>query len=45
MRTHTHAGGHDYFDMLSPVVSPDGELLAYGINTDGSETYTLCALY
>jgi oligopeptidase B len=35
------AAGHDYFSLAFSQVSPDGNLLAYAIDTDGSEVYTL----
>ena len=35
------ASGHEYFSMAFSRVSPDGSLLAYALNTDGSEVYTL----
>lgn len=35
------AEGHDYFSLAFDHVSPDGNLLAYAVNTDGAEVYTL----
>jgi oligopeptidase B len=35
------AAGHDYFSLAFHLVSPDGKLLAYAVDTDGSEVYTL----
>jgi oligopeptidase B len=35
------AEGHRYFSLAFDHVSPDGNLLAYAINTDGAEVYTL----
>jgi len=35
------AAGHDYYDIGTVAVSPDHKLLAYGEDTDGSETYRL----
>lgn len=35
------AAGHDYFSLGGASVSPDGKLMAYGIDTDGSERYVL----
>jgi oligopeptidase B len=35
------AAGHDYFSLAFWRVSPDGHVLAYAIDTDGSEVYTL----
>ena len=35
------AAGHDYFSLAFSRVSPDGNLLAWAIDTDGSEIYTL----
>jgi oligopeptidase B len=35
------AAGHDYFSLAFWRVSPDGNVLAYAIDTDGSEVYTL----
>ncbi len=35
------AAGLDYFDLRALAVSPDGRLLAYGVDTDGSERYEL----
>lgn len=35
------AEGHDYFSLAFDHVSPDGSLLAYAVNTDGAEVYTL----
>ena len=35
------AEGHDYLRMGNYAVSPDHSLLAFGLDTDGSETYTL----
>ena len=35
------AQGHDYFSLAFEYVSPDGAILAFAINTDGSEVYTL----
>jgi len=37
----TLAVGHDYYDIGTLAVSPDHRLLAYGEDTDGSETYRL----
>jgi oligopeptidase B len=35
------AEGHNYFSLAFNRVSPDGRLLAYAVDTDGSEVYTL----
>ncbi|MES1258136.1 MAG: S9 family peptidase [Acidobacteriota bacterium] len=35
------AEGHEYFSMAFDHVSPDGRILAFAVNTDGSEVYTL----
>jgi protease II len=35
------AGEHSFFDMAGPEVSPDEQLLAYGVDNTGSEQYTL----
>jgi oligopeptidase B len=35
------AAGHDYFSLAFHYVSPDGKLLAYATDTNGSEVYTL----
>ncbi|HEX5514487.1 MAG TPA: S9 family peptidase [Gammaproteobacteria bacterium] len=35
------AKGHDYYDIGAAAISPDHKLLAYGEDTDGSETYRL----
>ncbi len=35
------AQGHDYFDLLSWDISPDGKYLAYSLNTSGDERYTV----
>lgn len=35
------AAGHNYFSLAFHLVSPDGKLLAYATDTDGSEVYTL----
>ena len=35
------AAGHDYFSLAYSRVSPDGNVLAWAIDTDGSEVYTL----
>ena len=35
------AEGHDYLRMGNYMVSPDHSLLAFALDTDGSETYTL----
>ncbi len=35
------AAGHEYFSLAFDHVSPDGNTLAYAVNTDGSEVYTL----
>ncbi|MCU1329623.1 MAG: oligopeptidase Serine peptidase family [Bryobacterales bacterium] len=35
------AEGHEYFSLAFHHVSPDGNTLAYAINTDGSEVFTL----
>ncbi len=35
------AEGHGYFSLAYDVPSPDGTLLAFAIDTDGSEVYTL----
>lgn len=35
------AVGHAYYDLGTAAVSPDHKLLAYGEDTDGSETYRL----
>jgi len=35
------AEGHDYFRLGGHAVSPDGRLLAYAIDTNGSERYVL----
>ena len=35
------AAGHDYFSLAFSQVSPDGNILAYATDTDGSEVYTL----
>jgi oligopeptidase B len=35
------AQGHDYFRLGGHAVSPDGRLIAYGIDTNGSERFTL----
>ena len=35
------AGAAGYFDMAGPVVSPNEQLVAYGVDRDGSEVYTL----
>ncbi|HVW84586.1 MAG TPA: S9 family peptidase [Bryobacteraceae bacterium] len=35
------AEGHEYFSLAFLQVSPDGNFLAYAVNTDGSEVYTL----
>jgi oligopeptidase B len=35
------AEGHNYFSLAFNRVSPDGRLLAYATDTDGSEVYTL----
>ncbi|PSC72656.1 protease 2 isoform A [Micractinium conductrix] len=38
------AAGRSYFDMTALVVSPDESLAAYGVDTEGSEVYTLFVL-
>ena len=35
------AAGHDYFNLGGFDISPDGRWLAYAVDTDGSERYTL----
>lgn len=35
------AKGHDYFQLGGLEVSPDGKLLAYAVDSDGSERFTL----
>ncbi len=35
------AEGHDYFRLGTLSISPDGRLLAYAIDTDGSERFTV----
>ncbi len=35
------AEGHEYFSLAFQFVSPYGNLLAYAVDTDGSEVYTL----
>lgn len=35
------AQGHEYFSLAFSQVSPDGNILAYATDTDGSEVYTL----
>ncbi len=35
------AAGHDYFNLGAMAVSPTGRYLIYGIDTEGSERYTL----
>lgn len=35
------AAGHDYFRLGGHAVSPDGRLLAYAVDTNGSERYVL----
>jgi oligopeptidase B len=35
------AANHDYFSLAFHEVSPDGKILAFAIDTDGSEVYTL----
>ncbi|MGE3990521.1 S9 family peptidase [Pseudorhodoplanes sp.] len=35
------AAGHDYFRLGGQAVSPDGRLLAYAVDTSGSERYVL----
>lgn len=35
------AQGHEYFAIAFDLVSPDGKTLAFAVNTDGSEVYTL----
>ncbi len=35
------AEGHSYFSLAFDQVSPDGKTLAWAVNTDGSEVYTL----
>ena len=35
------AKGHDYFRLGGSVISPDGRLLAYAVDTNGSERYVL----
>ncbi len=35
------AAGHGYFSMAYDIVSPEGTLLAFAVDTDGSEVYTL----
>lgn len=35
------AEGHGYFSLAYDLVSPDGTLLAFAMDTDGSEVYTL----
>lgn len=35
------AAGHSYFDLRGLEVSPDEQLVAYGVDTEGSEVYTL----
>ena len=35
------AEGHSYFSLAFDIVSPDGSLLAFAVDTDGSEVYTL----
>ena len=35
------AKGHDYFRLGAQSVSPDGRLLAYATDTDGSERFTI----
>lgn len=37
----TLATGHAYYDIGTVAISPDHQLLAYGEDTDGSETYRL----
>lgn len=37
----TSPGGRSYFDMAGPEISPDEQLVAYGVDTEGSEVYTL----
>lgn len=38
------AEGYEYFDVGTLAVSPNHEILAYSIDTSGSEEYTLCFL-
>jgi oligopeptidase B len=35
------AEGHEYFSLAYDIVSPDGSLLAWAVDTDGSEVYSL----
>ena len=35
------AEGHEYFSLAFDIVSPDGSLLAWAVDTNGSEVYTL----
>ncbi len=35
------AKGHDYFRLGAQNVSPDGRLIAYSVDTDGSERFTI----
>ena len=37
----SEAAGHDFFSLGTFTVSPDGDLLAYGVDTRGDERYTL----
>lgn len=35
------AAGHDYFELGAMAISPNQQLVAYGIDTNGTERYTL----
>lgn len=41
VRCDAPAAGHSFFDMAGPSFSPDEHLVAYGVDTAGSEVYTL----